>query len=167
MEITEELPVSGTAPAPGPTLRGGAGGRLTILVDGATRSVKVRQCFPWSEPHRHLSLRDDDDAELALIESPADLDDESRLALEQALAEAGFVFEVTRVVDIDEEIEIRNWVVDTAQGRRRFQTHLDDWPRELPGGGLLVRDVAGDLYHLSNPRGMDKVSRQLLWAFVD
>lgn len=167
MEITEELPVPGTAPAPGPILRGGAGGRLTILRDGATRSVRVRQCFPWSEPQRHLSLRDDDDSEMALIESPADLDEASRQALEHALAEAGFVFEVTRVVDIDEEIEIRNWLVDTAQGSRRFQTHLDDWPRELPGGGLLVRDVAGDLYHLANPKGMDKGSRQLLWAFVD
>jgi hypothetical protein len=77
------------------------------------------------------------------------------------------VFEVTRVVDIDEEIEIRNWLVETRQGSRRFQTHLDDWPRELPGGGMLVRDVAGDLYHLVNPKGMDKGSRELLWAFVD
>jgi hypothetical protein len=166
MEITEELPVTGID-ATGPTLRGGAGGRLTMRIGDVMRSVKVRQCFPWSEPRRHFSLRDDDDAELALIENPADLDAESRQALEHALAEAGFVFEVTRVVDIDEEIEIRNWLVDTKQGRRRFQTHLDDWPRELPGGGMLVRDVAGDLYHLDNPKALDKGSRELLWAFVD
>lgn len=167
METTEELPVPTTDRTTGPELRAGAGGRLTMLVDGIPRSVKVRQCFPWSEPRRHFSLRDDDDEELALIENPADLDEESRLALEQALAEAGFVFEVTRVVDIDEEIEIRNWLVETRQGIRRFQTHLDDWPRELPGGGMLVRDVAGDLYHLVNPKGLDKGSRELLWAFVD
>lgn len=167
MEITAELPIPYTDPEGGLVLRSGAGGRLTMLVDGATRSVKVRQCFPWSEPHRHFSLRDDDDEELALIENPAELGRESRLALEQALAEAGFVFEVTRVVDIDEEIEIRFWRVETRQGARGFQTHLDDWPRELPGGGMLVRDVAGDLYHLADPRRMDKGSRELLWAFVD
>ena len=167
MEITEELPVPYIEPDSGPELRSGAGGRLTMLVDGVMRSVKVRQCFPWSEPRRHFSLRDDDDNELALIEDPAELGAESRLALEQALAEAGFVFEVTRVVDIDEEIEIRYWRVETRQGARSFQTHLDDWPRELPGGGMLVRDVAGDLYFLADPRGMDKGSRELLWAFVD
>jgi hypothetical protein len=167
MEITEELPVPGSDLHSGPALRRGAGGRLTMLVEGTPRSVKVRQCFPWSEPHRHFSLRNDDDDELALIEDPGDLDDESRRALEDALAEAGFVFAVTRVVDIDEEIEIRNWLVETKQGGRRFQTHLDDWPRELPGGGLLVRDVAGDLYHLVDPKGMDKGSRDLLWSFVD
>lgn len=167
MEATQETLIPNDDPPDGPELRAGVGGRLTMLIDGTPRSVKVRQCFPWSEPRRHFSLRDDDDTELALIGNPADLDVESRLALEQALAEAGFVFEVTRVVEIDEEIEIRHWRVETRQGARIFQTHLDDWPRELPGGGMLVRDVAGDLYHLADPRGMDKGSRDLLWAFVD
>ena len=75
--------------------------------------------------------------------------------------------EVTRVLDIDEEVEIRQWTVETRQGRRSFQTHLDDWPRHLPNGGLLIRDVAGDLYRLATPSKMDAKSRELLWAFVD
>ena len=84
-----------------------------------------------------------------------------------ALAEAGFVLDVTRVVNIEEEIEIRQWTVETKQGNRSFQTHLDDWPRVLPSGGLLIRDVAGDLYRLAEPATLDKKSRVLLWAFVD
>ena len=83
------------------------------------------------------------------------------------MAEAGFVLEVTRVLDIEEEVEIRQWTVETRQGKRAFQTHLDDWPRVLPGGGLLIRDVAGDLYRLGDPKQMDRASRELLWAFVD
>ncbi|HEY5418439.1 MAG TPA: DUF1854 domain-containing protein [Gemmatimonadaceae bacterium] len=129
--------------------------------------VRLRQCFPWSEPGLHLSLRDDEDREVAIVDDPALLEPESRRALEHALAEAGFVLEVTRVVDLDEEVEIRQWTVETEQGRRSFQTHLDDWPRILPGGGLLIRDVAGDLYRLAAPSSMDKKSRELLWAFVD
>jgi uncharacterized protein DUF1854 len=108
-----------------------------------------------------------DDKEVALVEDPATLEEESRQALELALAEAGFVLEVTRVLDIDEEIEIRQWKVETKQGNRSFQTHLDDWPRVLPSGGLLIRDVAGDLYRLPDPATLDKKSRALLWAFVD
>jgi hypothetical protein len=129
--------------------------------------VRLRQCFPWSEPGLHLSLRDDEDREVAIVDDPAELEPESRQALEQALAEAGFVLEVTRVLDIDEEVEIRQWTVETRQGRRSFQTHLDDWPRALPNGGILIRDVAGDLYRLAAPSRMDKKSRELLWAFVD
>ena len=33
---------------------------------------------------------------------------------------------------------------------RTFQTRLDHWPCELPGGGLLIRDVAGDLYYIAD-----------------
>ena len=142
-------------------------GLLFAIVDGEPVSVRLRQCFPWSEPHRFLSLRDEDDEEVALIEDPAPLAPESRHAIEQALAEAGFVLEVTRVLSVEEEVEIRQWKVETRHGPRSFQTHLDDWPRALPNGGLLIRDVAGDLYLLAAPGEMDKRSKELLWAFVD
>ena len=148
-------------------LRNQGDGRLMAVRGGDVIAVKMRQCFPWSEPTRHISLRDSDDKEIALVEDPASLDAESRQAFELALAEAGFVLEVTRVVEIEEEIEIRQWTVETKQGNRSFQTHLDDWPRALPGGGLLIRDVAGDLYRLADPARLDKRSRALLWAFVD
>ena len=151
----------------GLALRNNNDGRLVALVNGVPVAVRLRQCFPWSEPDRHLSLRDAEDNEIALVRDPTDLDAESRDALERAIAEAGFVLEVTRVESIEEEVEIRQWVVETRQGRRSFQTHLDDWPRALPSGGLLIRDVGGDLYRLAAPGELDRKSRELLWAFVD
>ena len=109
----------------------------------------------------------DNEDEFALVANPAELDPASRRELEAALVDAGFVLQVTRVIEIEEEVELRHWRVETRQGARSFQTRLDDWPRVLPQGGLLVRDVGGDLYHLPNPEGMDRRSRGLLWAFVD
>ncbi|MGH7711620.1 MAG: DUF1854 domain-containing protein [Gemmatimonadaceae bacterium] len=159
--------VHAPAAAPAFVLRRGVDGRLLVITDGARTPVRLRQLFPWSEPRKHLSLRDDEDSEVALVNDPNELDPESRQALEDALAEAGFVLEVTRVLDIDEEVEIRHWTVETKQGKRTFQTHLDDWPRVLPSGGRLIRDVGGDLYLLADPKRMDKQSRDLLWAFVD
>jgi Domain of unknown function (DUF1854) len=141
--------------------------RLLARIAGKWVTVRLRQCFPWSEPGRYVSLRDEGDEELALVEDPAALAPESRRALERAVAEAGFVLEVTRVLDVDEEVEIRQWTVETKHGKRTFQTHLDDWPRALPMGGLLIRDVAGDLYRLPAPETLDARSRELLWAFVD
>ena len=165
--MTETLEIERSATAGAMVLRSAGDGRLLALIDGEPVAVRLRQCFPWSEPGRHLSLRDEDDDEVALVEDPMLLEPESRLVLEQALAEAGFVLEVTRVLGIDEQVEIRHWTVETRQGRRSFQTHLDDWPRVLPMGGLLIRDVAGDLYRLADPRALDPRSRELLWAFVD
>jgi len=141
-------------------------GQLFVAADPPV-AVRLRQCFPWSDPHRHLSLRDASYREIALVDDPAALDDMSRRAIERALGIAGFVLEVTRVVEIDEEVEIRQWSVEMASGSRSFQTHLDEWPRVLPDGGLLVRDVAGDLYKLGAPHTLDRKTRDLLWAFVD
>ena len=142
-------------------------GRLWAIRGEQERAVWVRRCFPWSEPGHYLSLRDNDENEFALVRDPAELDAASRVALETALALAGFVFEITRVLEIEEEVEIRRWRVETRQGARTFQTRLDDWPRSLPHGGLLIRDVTGDLYHLGKPAALDRHSRALLWSFVD
>jgi hypothetical protein len=144
-----------------------ADGQLWAERRGVARPVWVSRCFPWSEPTRFISLRDDRKREFALVRDLTDLDLASRVVLEVALVEAGFVLDVLRVLDIDEEVEIRNWKVETVHGSRTFQTRLDDWPRQVPGGGLLVRDVAGDLYYIADPSSLDKTSRGLLWAFVD
>ncbi|MDX1494267.1 MAG: DUF1854 domain-containing protein [Longimicrobiales bacterium] len=166
--LQQELEASrGTADAAGLTLERRADGQLWAHVDGSASPVRVHRCFPWSEPGRFLSLRDDDHQELALVHGLDDLDDGSRRVLEGAIAEAGFVLEVTRIMDVDEEVEIRTWEVETRQGPRSFQTRLDDWPTEVPGGGMVIRDVAGDLYHVADPEGMDPQSRRWLWAFVD
>ena len=151
----------------GVVLERGPDGRLHARARGEARLVHVRRCFPWSEPTRFLSLRDADGEEFVLVHDPRDLNDASRRVLEDALAEAGFVFDVTGVVEIEEEVELRHWRVRTRQGARTFQTRLDDWPRTLPGGGLLIRDVTGDLYRFADPAGLDRASRALLWAFVD
>ena len=167
MHMEEILELSEPANESGIILEHTGDGRLMLTVDGLPVPVRVRECFPWSDPGKHVSLRNEDEEELALVDDPATLGAESRRALELALAEAGFVIEVVRVVEIEEEIEIRQWTVETGYGTRHFQTHLDDWPRVLPMGGLLIRDVGGDLYRLPDPARLDRRSRELLWAFVD
>lgn len=134
----------------------------TLRSEVDSRPVRVVRLFPWSAPDGLVSLRDENDDEVALINAA-----ESRGVLESALLDAGFVFEVLGVLEIEEEVEIRHWRVVTRQGERTFQTRLDDWPLELPSGGLLIRDVAGDLYRLSDLGELDRRSRELLWAFVD
>ncbi len=151
----------------GPTLIRGPDGRLRVCVKGESHVVQIRRCFPWSDPTRYLSLRDDDDKEIVLIADPAQLDEGSRQVLEDALAEAGFLFDITAVLEVEEEVELRHWRVQCRQGSRTFQTRLDEWPRRLPDGSLLIRDLAGDLYRLPDIATLDRKSRKLLWAFVD
>ena len=144
-----------------------ADGQLWAKSNGTERAVRVHRCFPWSEPGRFLSLRCPDNEEFALVHALDDLEGESRRALESAIVEAGFVMQVTRITEVEEEVEIRRWKVETRQGARSFQTKLDDWPTDVPGGGIVIRDVSGDLYHVADPESLDDRSRKWLWAFVD
>lgn len=142
-------------------------GQLWASRGGEDRPVWVARCFPWSAPNRFISLRDSEDEEFALVREPGELDTSSRDALETGLAEAGFVLEIVGVDACEEEVEIRTWVVRTRQGKRSFQTRRDEWPRDMPGGGLLIQDVAGDLFYVPDTNALDAHSRELLWAFVD
>ena len=142
-------------------------GQLWAHRGGHSKPVIVVRCFPWSDSASYISLRDEDEEEFALVEDPRELDPASREALEQSLATAGFILEIERILSCDEEVEIRTWEVDTRQGRRRFQTRRDDWPRVVPGGGLLIKDVAGDLFIVSEPEALDRKSQSLLWVFLD
>lgn len=150
-----------------PRLEHGRDGRLWATWRGRTAPVRVVRCFPWSSPGEFVSLRDEHKREFCLVEDMTRLDSVSRAALEQALLEADFVLEIESIVAIREEIEIRSWTVETRQGRRRFQTRRDDWPRDVPGGGLLIRDIAGDLFLIRDPGRLEPDSRELLSAFVD
>jgi hypothetical protein len=154
-------------PAASLNIERGADGRLCASLGNEQRVVRVHRCFPWSEPDQFISLRDDDGEEFALVSDPGELSVAAQSVLLDALGEAGFIFDVAGVGEIEEEVELRNWLVRTNQGARRFQTRLDDWPRKLPDGGLLIRDVTGDFYRISDPGALDRKSRALLWAFVD
>ena len=145
----------------------GSDGQLWTEASGGSAPVRVVRCFPWSEPGRFLSLRDVDDEEVALVRDVSELKPEARRALAHSLLEAGFVLEIEAILAVDEEIEIRTFRVRTRQGVRKFQTMRDEWPRELPGGGLLVCDVVGDLYLLRDPEALDARSQKLVRAFLD
>jgi len=139
-------------------------GRLRLHGENGPVLVRPIACFPWSSPGEYLSLRDTDDWEVALIREAQSLDTASRAALEQALAQASFVFEVNQIDSVEDELELRVWKVQTDQGPRTFQTKLDHWPHAINGEAMVVRDLAGDLYRIE-PHSLDPKSKKLFWAF--
>ncbi len=142
-------------------------GRLWARQADQAAPVKLRRCFPWTFPERYISLQTDDNVELAFVSDPAELDPASQAALSRALSEAGFVFVIERVDSVEEDFELRCFKVQTPRGPRAFQTALDAWPRETPDGGLLIEDVAGDVFRIENPESLDPRSRELVWELVD
>lgn len=131
-------------------------------------AVRLCPCFPLTRPGEYLSFCERyGEEEVAFVKSPSEeLDGASREALEGALAEAGFLMEVTRVESIEDGPALREWRVETNRGTRRFLTQLDCWPRELEGGGILIEDISEDLYLVRDPGALDAESRERLWYYV-
>lgn len=142
-------------------------GQLMILKNGKAEAIRLQPCFPWLYPESHFSLRNSDNQEVGFVKDIDDLDANSRQALRQALDEALFCFEIQDICKVEEEFELRVWQVRTAQGERVFQTRLTDWPRLIPSGGYLIKDVQGDLYLLRDPKQLSAQGRKLFQAFVD
>ena len=146
--------------------RTATGALRVVTARGATLARAVR-CFPWSEPNRHISIRDSEGNELLYVDDPQRLDEASRHALEGALTTAGFVIDVTGVDAVVEDFEMRCLKVRTRHGPRSLQTALDAWPRRAPNGDVLLEDVAGDIYRIPPVEMLDRRSRRLLWALLD
>jgi uncharacterized protein DUF1854 len=144
----------------------GADSCLRLERGESTILVRAVRCFPWSEPGRNISLRDDAGVEQHLVEDPAELDPGSRAALAHALGPAGFVLEIEAVESIVEDYEVRVWRTRTRHGARTFQTALDAWPWPAPAGGHFLQDIAGDLYRIPPLEQLDPSSRARLFAYV-
>lgn len=166
-EPQDAEPLPERAAKVGPRLERRVDGKLWLLRDGAAVAVDVVRCFPWSEPRRFLSLRSADGEEQAFVRDLEELEPKSRAVLAQTLRRASFVIDVTEILHVEEDFELRSWKVRAAHGVRTFQTALDTWPQELPDGALLLEDVYGDLYRIPSPDALDAKSRKLLWAYVD
>ncbi len=150
-----------------PRLRLRQDGRLQ-LCSGDEQWVDVTpvRCFPWSEAGRFISLRDEANTELSLIDDAETLEPDTRAALLRALEVSGFFLEIVEVDSIEEDFEIRVWKVKTRRGPRSFQTELDAWPYPSPGGGHLISDVAGDVFFIPPLPTLDEASQKQLWPYV-
>ena len=140
--------------------------RLWLTLAGKAVQVKPVRCFPWSSPLELVSLRDAQDEEHLLVSTLSELDAASADALKAALLGVGFVLEVQSIDSIEEDYEVRVWHTQTRQGKRTFQTKLDEWPWASPDGGHLVRDLSGDLFRLPPVETLDAKTRERLWAYV-
>lgn len=150
------------------TLQTCASGRITVQNQrGEWTPVNPCPCFPWSRAGTFISLRDDDDNELAFIEDISSLSEADQTRVKNVLGSGQFTFEITKIHSIERDFELRVWKVDTNRGPRKLQTMLDEFPHILDDGKILITDLAGDIYEIKDRTALDKASQKKLWAFTD
>lgn len=148
-------------------------GRLVVrMTDEASVSadtpVKAVRCFPWSLPNRYISILDDKQNELFLIEDLDVLEDEaSRTLLIDEIAERNYLPQILKIHAIEDEIDLFKWRVATKSGERAFFTRRREIPREVAGGQVVLKDISGDRYVIESIEALDEKSRNWLWLYLD
>jgi len=143
-----------------------ANGLLVLKQEGKWIEVFIKECFPWRNPGKFLSLRDKEDNEVCLIEDLKYLGAESRELIQAELDFSQFVLEISSIDKIEEDVELRRFLVQTKQGSRIFQTKLETWPEVLESGEVLIEDLAGDLFRIKNVYELDEGSRRELSPYI-
>ena len=139
-------------------------GRLVLARPGHddATDVRVRRVFPWSEPHRFVSIRSSEGKELLLIDDLAALPASARDAIERQLAATQFIPKVTRIREVDTRFGHQLWDVDTDRGPAKFRVQEREDVRFLDDGRLRVKDADGNVYELPALDTLDEASRRAI-----
>ncbi len=144
-------------------------GKLTVHMAGEAEPIanaSVARCFPWSLPEGYISVRDSEGREVVLLDSLADLDDESRQVVAEELRHKVFRPQIVRVFSCRTEFGVTSIAAQTDRGEVTFQIASRDDVRLLSATRAIFRDVDGNTYELPDADELDADSRRRLHSFL-
>ena len=133
--------------------------RLTIEEDRSYTRIKVVRAAPLTHPDCYISLLDAKDEEVCMIDDLARLNDETRSIVDEELDRRYLTSLIERVHSVRHEFGTSYWDVDTNRGRREFVVqNVSENAQWLGDFRLLMIDVDGNRFEISNLNGLDKKS---------
>jgi len=105
---------------------------------------------------------------LGVIEDYLELDDESRLSVEQKLRAFYLVPTIQRISSIREEFGFLYWSVDTDRGRKSFimRDSIIGQVRQVGPGRWLIIDINQTRYEVRNFDQLDELSQTLINRYL-
>ena len=137
---------------------------LVVQLPDGTIQTKVEPicAFPVSEPNRYISLMDEESNELGVIEDIKHLPHASREVLVEELQKRYFMPKITKILDLDGQYGVTQWVVETTQGDVQFGLRTRYDIVTLENGRVLIKDADGNRYEIENYNKLDPKSIALL-----
>ena len=143
-------------------------GNLTLLRDGARVTVTLRPCFPWSQPEGFLSLP-------RQRRGRSGLSTKSRRTRDGGARSGRGGPQSIPVYSRNHRYRIRANRFRTPRLEGGYAPRESAPSRPVSKNGRwnypikvsLSRDLAGDLYHIPDPKRLDRKSYTRLWAFIE
>ena len=141
--------------------------RLTIAGDRSYLDVKAACAFPLSDPEHHIGFLDAADRSIGTLASLDGLDKTSVAAIRDSIQNRYFIPTIHRILKMKEEFGIVYCDLETDRGRRQLVARgLRDSLVEMGEGELMLSDVDGNRYRVSDWRKLDSASRRRLASFI-
>ncbi len=141
--------------------------RLTVEGEHSYLVVKPVWAAPLSRPNTYLSLLDGKSKEIVLLPDPSTLESASWQAVQRELQQRYLTAEVSKIGSARQEFGATYWHVETDRGPRDFVTqNLQENALWFSDTHLLLLDVDGNRFEISNTSTLDERSRQLLNSIV-
>ena len=140
-------------------------GKLHLAVGNITyEDVHPVRCYPLFAPHRHIALFDADDQEIGLIEDLNDIKPQYGKILTEEMELRYLVTPIRAIRAVQSRHGVTTWQLETSRGFR--SVHLKDRSdiRRLPGRRVLLTDVHGMRFEISDTNKLDPRSLALLEA---
>ncbi len=143
-------------------------GFLAMELDGREiKRVKLSRSLPYSEPFGYVCVFDMEDNELGIIKCVDELDGESAGLVREALESRYYCPEVTQIVSIKEKLGY--FYFDVRIGAHKKVFAVKDVSRnikQLDENRIIIFDVDGNRYYISNIWDIDKSSRRKIEPYL-
>ena len=137
--------------------------RLTIGDDRSYLKVRVVCAAPLSQPDRFICFLDEKNEVICTVEDPIDLDAVSQRIVKEEIEQRYMTAIIKRVDSLRSEYGVSYWEVQTDRGNREFVVrNVSENAQWITDRRLLLIDVDGNRFEISNLEVLDKKSRGLI-----
>ena len=136
---------------------------LTVIDDRTYLNVQILRAAPLSDPAHYISILDANAQEIAMINHPSELDDETRRVLYEELDRTYMTVAIWRINSARIESGVVHLNVETDRGWREFVLKdMHESVRRLGGNRLLLQDVDRNRFDIPDVGALDRRSAKLI-----
>lgn len=144
--------------------------RVTMTMQDGTvyENLEPRRLFPVRAASQYITLLGEGGKEIGIIRDLAELDENSRRAVEECLEQYYLIPEITAILGITDRAGVLSWHVMTDRGEIAFRIRNRHADVKLLYGThrVLVRDSDDNRYEVPDYTRLDKKSQKLLFYYI-
>jgi hypothetical protein len=143
-------------------------GRLILHREGQSQPIgSIMSAFPLTRPGRMISLRDLEGEEIGTLDDVNQLEPASRGVMADELERTYFMPTITDILDVQEDLGVVTWEVDTNRGHRHFQVRrVRQNIRKMGNRRLVIKDVDGNRYEVRDWLKLQPLAQKLIQNYL-